>query len=363
MNIDEEFTINAFREKFIFFLDFCVKYLNESEIKKFINMVNIKKNKISYEKMIARIVKNVKMQELLYEMSQENFTDEIINKIMSDSENVKSLNIIPNFNVGEILLNIGYDMRMICNAYILDICKCAIVISMAPSENEQVQNSFLALKKAYVNNKGEFTTDTLVDATPIQVKSIQETMIEFLSNKDVNFNESFKSMNPEGILDASDKLKETLQGDKFKNNSETAGFLSSTLDDVKEKLVNLSTSGQMGNVEYLDQLQSIGKETALNMAKKLGNKNVDPIELINDTQKLAKEIMPNSNLDLYFNMIRKNILGKINTNNGTNGTNGEINMDQLDIGQLNMDQLNNMNLEQMFKLTNKLTKSQKKKYD
>ena len=135
-------------------------------------------------------------------------------------------------------------------------------------DDKEMEDTFKALRNSSLKNDGKFTIDSVMDITPVKPKSVPEMVLELMANKNVNLNDTFKNMDEQGVNDASDKLKETLNSDKFKNSEETANFLSTALDGVKEKLLNV-TNKDMSNVECFDQIQNIGQEMSAEMIKNM----------------------------------------------------------------------------------------------
>lgn len=341
MDCVEKISVDDFKKLFCDFLMFCIDNIElESEMKEKLKKIQSKSSKIAYEKIIEKIIANIKLQELLMEIALNEFETKYINTIMEDPQHFKELNIIPDLNIGEILINLDHSNRQMCYSLTLNLCKCGILISMNPNNDKDMEETFNALKNSTLKSNGEFTIDSFVNTTQVETQSVPEMILKFLSNKNVDLNETFQNMDEKGVNDASDKLKDTLNSDKFKDSAETANFLATALDGVKDKLLNV-TNKDMTNVECFDQIQNIGQEMSEKMMENMGNKNIDPNALLDNTKKLAQEIMPDANIAPYFNMINKMLSSHMH--GGADG-------------QQNVTDLKNLDLNQIVKLT----KSQKK---
>ena len=350
MNCDEKISVDDFQNLFCDYLEFCIDKMEECEEKNKIKNIQSKVSKISYHKIIKKMIENVKLQELLMNIAEKDFEIEYINSVLESKDNYKSLNVVPDLNVGIILVNLKQTDRLMCYSLTINLYKCAILISMNPNEDKEMEEIFNALRKTSLNNDGKFTIDSVIDTTPVKPKSVPEMVLDLMSNKNVNLNDTFKNMDEKGVNDASNKLKETLNSDKFKNSTETANFLSTALDGVKDKLLNI-TNKDMTNVECFDQIQNIGQEMSIEMIKNMEGKQIDPKRLLSDTQKLAKEIMPDSNIDKYFNMINKMLLSNMN---------GEQTTQKPNLENLNLDQLVKLTKSQKKNMTKKQIKEAKK---
>jgi hypothetical protein len=335
MNCVEQISIDDFKIIFCDYLSFCGEKVTCVEVVEKVKKIQSKIDKIAYDKIIKKIIENVKLQELMVLIAENNFEDEYIKTLYINSENTKSFYVVPEINVAEMLINLNESDKQIYYSLTLNLCKCAILISMNPNGDMEIEETFNVLKNSSLNDKGEFTINSVVDGTPIKKESMQQYLLRTLTGKNVNINETFSDINEEKVNEAANVMHNALDGDKFKENSQTKNFLTETLGNVQNELLNFEKK-DMSDVDCFDEIQNIGAKVSEKLLKNKNIKNMDPDQLIADTQKLAQEIMPGMNIMPMFEMIKKMSGNKMN-------------------GKAPID-LENIDLSQMLKLT----KSQKK---
>jgi hypothetical protein len=318
------------------FVSLSLQKVNNKDTKKDLEKITSILSKLDFEKVIKKVAVNSKLQENLMFLANNNFSDEILNKLLEKNE--KCWTLMPALNVDKIFLSLSVSDRQELykelNALHISAFTYTKVIESINSSN--VSDSFNPFETVG-NVVDNMDIKTLYDGVEVKNLSAYEMLMETIVNQQMNDKMSnyMDNIQEDDVNSAAHKLNDVLHSDTFKGTKQTGNILSEMLDNIKHEVIDMKnkpqdqTSGKKG----VEQLLGIAQKVAKDMMHTIKDKNVNVLDLWDATSNLAQSTTNSDALKYVDLLIRSNIEKGLNqqaaapetetTTNTTNETESE----------------------------------------
>jgi hypothetical protein len=310
---------DKFTNLFNSILNLSIQKVNNKECRKDLEKISSIVSKLDFEKVIKKVAVNTKLQENLMFLANNNFSDEILNKLIE--KNDKCWTLMPAFNIDKIFLSLSINDRQelykdINALHISAYTYTKVLESINSSNTTDGFNPFETVGNV-VNN---MDIKTLYDGVEIKNLSAYEMLMESIVNQQMNDKMSnyMENIKEDDVNTAAHKLNDVLQSDSFKGTKQTGNILSEMLDNIKHEVIDMKhkpqeqTSGKKG----VEQLLGIAQKVAKDMMHTIKDKNVNVMDLWDATSNLAQTTTNSDALKYVDLLIRSNIQKGLDSQNG-----------------------------------------------
>jgi hypothetical protein len=317
-----------FFEKFVnlfnSFVSLSLQKVNNKECKKDLEKLASIIAKLDFEKIIKKVATNSKLQENLMYLSNNNFSDEILNKLLEKNE--KCWTLMPALNVDKIFLSLSVSDRQelykeLNALHISAFTYSKVIESINSSNTADGFNPFETVGNATDN----MDIKTLYDGVEVKNLSAYEMLMETIVNQQMNDKMSnyMENIKEDDVHSAAHKLNDVLHSETFKGTKQTGNILSEMLDNIKHEVIDMKhkpqeqTSGKKG----VEQLLGIAQKVAKDMMHTIKDKNVNVMDLWDATSNLAQTTTNSDALKYVDLLIRSNIEKGLNPQQTTDTSN------------------------------------------
>lgn len=306
------------------FVSLSLQKVNNKECKKDLEKLESIISKLDFEKVIKKVAVNSKLQESLMFLSNNNFSDEVLNKLLE--KNDKCWTLMPALNVDKIFLSLSVSDRQelykeLNALHISAFTYTKVIESITSSNTADGFNPFETVGNATDN----MDIKTLYDGVEVKNLSAYEMLMETIVNQQMNdkMGNYMENIKEDDVHSAAHKLNDVLNSETFKGTKQTGNILSEMLDNIKHEVIDMKhkpqdqTSGKKG----VEQLLGIAQKVAKDMMHTIKDKNVNVMDLWDATSNLAQTTTNSDALKYVDLLIRSNIEKGLNPQQTTNTDN------------------------------------------
>ena len=306
------------------FVSLSLQKVNNKECKKDLEKLASIVSKLDFEKVIKKVAANSKLQESLMFLSNNNFSDEVLNKLLE--KNDKCWTLMPALNVDKIFLSLSVSDRQelykeLNALHISAFTYTKVIESITSSNTADGFNPFETVGNATDN----MDIKTLYDGVDVKNLSAYEMLMETIVNQQMNdkMGNYMENIKEDEVHSAAHKLNDVLHSETFKGTKQTGNILSEMLDNIKHEVIDMKhkpqdqTSGKKG----VEQLLGIAQKVAKDMMHTIKDKNVNVMDLWDATSNLAQTTTNSDALKYVDLLIRSNIEKGLNPQQTTNTDN------------------------------------------
>jgi hypothetical protein len=302
-------------------VNLSLEKVNNKDVKKDLEKIASIVSKLDFEKVIKKVAANSKLQENLMFLSNNNFSNEVLNKLLE--KNDKCWSLMPALNIDKIFLSLSINDRQELykdlNALHISAFTYTKVIesinSINTSDTSDVFNPFETVGNVVDN----MDIKTLYEGVEVKNLSAYEMLMETIVNQQMNDKMSnyMDNIKEDDVNSAAHKLNDVLQSEDFKGTKQTGNILSEMLDNIKHEVIDMKnkpqeqTSGKKG----VEQLLGIAQKVAKDMMHTIKDKNVNVLDLWDATSNLAQSTTNSDALKYVDLLIRSNIEKGLNQQN------------------------------------------------
>jgi len=308
------------------FVSLSLQKVNNKDCKKDLEKLVSIISKLDFEKVIKKVAANSKLQENLMFLSNNNFSDEILNKLLEKNE--KCWSLMPALNVDKIFLSLSVSDRQelykeLNALHISAFTYTKVIESINTSNTTDGFNPFETVGNAVDN----MDIKTLYDGVEVKNLSAYEMLMETIVNQQMNdkMGSYMENIKEDDVHSAAHKLNDVLHSETFKGTKQTGNILSEMLDNIKHEVIDMKhkpqeqTSGKKG----VEQLLGIAQKVAKDMMHTIKDKNVNVMDLWDATSNLAQTTTNSDALKYVDLLIRSNIEKGLNPQQATDTANTE----------------------------------------
>ncbi len=298
--------INLFQS----FINSCANKVNNSNVKSDLEKIISIFSKLDYEKIIKKVSTNNTLQENLMYLSNNDFSNEVLEKLLSKNE--KCWLLMPSLHIDKIFqsltVNDRKELYKELNAmHISAFTYTKVIESINTSNSSDNFNPFETVGNVIEN----MDVKTLYDGVQVKNLSAYEMLMESIVNQQMsdkmsNYMENIKE---DDVNSAANKLNNVLNSESFKGNKQTSSILTEMLENIKNEVIDLKhkpqdqTDGKKG----VEQLLGIAQKVAKDMMHTIKDKNVNVMDLWDATSNLAQSTTNSDALKYVDILIRSNI--------------------------------------------------------
>ena len=306
------------------FVSLSLQKVNNKECKKDLEKLESIVSKLDFEKVIKKVAANSKLQESLMFLSNNNFSDEVLNKLLE--KNDKCWTLMPALNIDKIFLSLSVSDRQelykeLNALHISAFTYTKVIESITSSNTADGFNPFETVGNATDN----MDIKTLYDGVEVKNLSAYEMLMETIVNQQMNdkMGNYMENIKEDDVHSAAHKLNDVLHSETFKGTKQTGNILSEMLDNIKHEVIDMKhkpqdqTSGKKG----VEQLLGIAQKVAKDMMHTIKDKNVNVMDLWDATSNLAQTTTNSDALKYVDLLIRSNIEKGLNPQQTTNTDN------------------------------------------
>jgi hypothetical protein len=306
------------------FVSLSLQKVNNKECKKDLEKLESIVSKLDFEKVIKKVAVNSKLQESLMFLSNNNFSDEVLNKLLE--KNDKCWTLMPALNIDKIFLSLSVSDRQelykeLNALHISAFTYTKVIESITSSNTADGFNPFETVGNATDN----MDIKTLYDGVEVKNLSAYEMLMETIVNQQMNdkMGNYMENIKEDDVHSAAHKLNDVLHSETFKGTKQTGNILSEMLDNIKHEVIDMKhkpqdqTSGKKG----VEQLLGIAQKVAKDMMHTIKDKNVNVMDLWDATSNLAQTTTNSDALKYVDLLIRSNIEKGLNPQQTTNTDN------------------------------------------
>lgn len=302
------------------FVSLSLQKVNNKDCKKDLEKLSSIVSKLDFEKVIKKVAANTKLQESLMFLSNNNFSDEILNKLLEKNE--KCWTLMPALNIDKIFLSLSVSDRQelykeLNALHISAFTYTKVIESINSSNTNDGFNPFETVGNVVDN----MDIKTLYDGVEVKNLSAYEMLMETIVNQQMNdkMGNYMENIKEDDVHSAAHKLNDVLHSETFKGTKQTGNILSEMLDNIKHEVIDMKhkpqeqTSGKQG----VEQLLGIAQKVAKDMMHTIKDKNVNVMDLWDATSNLAQTTTNSDALKYVDLLIRSNIEKGLNPLQGT----------------------------------------------
>jgi hypothetical protein len=306
------------------FVSLSLQKVNNKECQKDLEKLSSIIAKLDFEKIIKKVAANSKLQESLMFLSNNNFSDEVLNKLLEKNE--KCWTLMPALNVDKIFLSLSVSDRQelykeLNALHISAFTYTKVIESINSSNTVDGFNPF----ETVGNVTNNMDIKTLYDGVEVKNLSAYEMLMETIVNQQMNdkMGNYMENIKEDEVHSAAHKLNDVLHSETFKGTKQTGNILSEMLDNIKHEVIDMKhkpqeqTSGKKG----VEQLLGIAQKVAKDMMHTIKDKNVNVMDLWDATSNLAQTTTNSDALKYVDLLIRSNIEKGLNPQQATDTTN------------------------------------------
>jgi hypothetical protein len=306
------------------FVSLSLQKVNNKDCKKDLEKLVSIVSKLDFEKVIKKVAANSKLQENLMFLSNNNFSDEVLHKLLEKNE--KCWALMPALNVDKIFLSLSIEDRQelykeLNALHISAFTYTKVMESINSSNTADGFNPFETVGNATDN----MDIKTLYEGVEVKNLSAYEMLMETIVNQQMNdkMGNYMENIKEDDVHSAAHKLNDVLHSETFKGTKQTGNILSEMLDNIKHEVIDMKhkpqeqTSGKKG----VEQLLGIAQKVAKDMMHTIKDKNVNVMDLWDATSNLAQTTTNSDALKYVDLLIRSNIEKGLNPQQATDITN------------------------------------------
>jgi hypothetical protein len=302
------------------FVSLSLQKVNNKDTRKDLEKITSILSKLDFEKVIKKVASNSKLQENLMFLANNNYSDEILNKLLEKNE--KCWTLLPALNVDKIFLFTSIEDRKelykeLNALHISAFTYTKVIESINSSNTADGFNPF----ETVGNVTDNMDIKTLYDGVEVKNLSAYEMLMETIVNQQMNDKMSnyMDNIKEDDVNSAAHKLNDVLHSESFKGTRQTGTILSEMLDNIKHEVIDMKnkpqeqTNGKKG----VEQLLGIAQKVAKDMMHTIKDKNVNVMDLWDATSNLAQTTTNSDALKYVDLLIRSNIQKGLDQNGGT----------------------------------------------
>ena len=304
-------------------VNLSLEKVNNKDVKKDLEKIASIVSKLDFEKVIKKVAANSKLQENLMFLSNNNFSNEVLNKLLEKNE--KCWSLMPALNIDKIFLSLSINDRQelykdLNALHISAFTYTKVIESINTSNTNDGFNPFETVGNVVDN----MDIKTLYEGVEVKNLSAYEMLMESIVNQQMNdkMTNYMENIKEDDVNSAAHKLNDVLHSDDFKGTKQTGNILSEMLDNIKHEVIDMKnkpqeqTSGKKG----VEQLLGIAQKVAKDMMHTIKDKNVNVLDLWDATSNLAQSTTNSDALKYVDLLIRSNIEKGLNQPNPTTMT-------------------------------------------
>jgi hypothetical protein len=304
-------------------VNLSLEKVNNKDVKKDLEKIASIVSKLDFEKVIKKVAANSKLQENLMFLSNNNFSNEVLNKLLEKNE--KCWSLMPALNIDKIFLSLSMSDRQelykdLNALHISAFTYTKVIESINTSNASDGFNPFETVGNVVDN----MDIKTLYEGVEVKNLSAYEMLMETIVNQQMNDKMSnyMENIKEDDVNSAAHKLNDVLHSEDFKGTKQTGNILSEMLDNIKHEVIDMKnkpqeqTSGKKG----VEQLLGIAQKVAKDMMHTIKDKNVNVLDLWDATSNLAQSTTNSDALKYVDLLIRSNIEKGLNQQNPTTMT-------------------------------------------
>jgi len=302
------------------FVSLSLQKVNNKDTRKDLEKITSILSKLDFEKVIKKVSSNSKLQENLMFLANNNYSDEVLNKLLE--KNDKCWTLLPALNIDKIFLFSSIEDRKelykeLNALHISAFTYTKVIESINSSNTADGFNPF----ETVGNVTDNMDIKTLYDGVEVKNLSAYEMLMETIVNQQMNDKMSnyMDNIKEDDVNTAAHKLNDVLHSDTFKGTQQTGTILSEMLDNIKHEVIDMKnkpqeqTNGKKG----VEQLLGIAQKVAKDMMHTIKDKNVNVMDLWDATSNLAQTTTNSDALKYVDLLIRSNIQKGLDQNGGT----------------------------------------------
>jgi len=299
-------------------VNLSLEKVNNKDVKKDLEKIASIVSKLDFEKVIKKVAANSKLQENLMYLSNNNFSNEVLNKLLDKNE--KCWTLMPALNIDKIFLSLSISDRQelykdLNALHISAFTYTKVIESINTSNTSDGFNPFETVGNVVDN----MDIKTLYEGVEVKNLSAYEMLMETIVNQQMNDKMSnyMENIKEDDVNSAAHKLNDVLHSEDFKGTKQTGNILSEMLDSIKHEVIDMKnkpqeqTSGKKG----VEQLLGIAQKVAKDMMHTIKDKNVNVLDLWDATSNLAQSTTNSDALKYVDLLIRSNIEKGLNQQN------------------------------------------------
>jgi hypothetical protein len=305
-------------------INVSLEKVNNNDVKKDLEKIASIVSKLDFEKVIKKVAANSKLQENLMYLSNNNFSNEVLNKLLEKNE--KCWSLMPALNIDKIFLSLSINDRQELykdlNALHISAFTYTKVIESINSINTSNTSDVFNPFESVGNVVDNMDIKTLYEGVEVKNLSAYEMLMETIINQQMNDKMSnyMDNIQEDDVNSAAHKLNDVLHSEDFKGTKQTGNILSEMLDSIKHEVIDMKnkpqeqTSGKKG----VEQLLGIAQKVAKDMMHTIKDKNVNVLDLWDATSNLAQSTTNSDALKYVDLLIRSNIEKGLNQQQNPN---------------------------------------------
>ena len=305
-------------------VNLSLEKVNNKDVKKDLEKIASIVLKLDFEKVIKKVAANSKLQENLMFLSNNNFSNEVLNKLLE--KNDKCWSLMPALNIDKIFLSLSINDRQELykdlNALHISAFTYTKVIESINSINTSNTSDVFNPFETVGNVVDNMDIKTLYEGVEVKNLSAYEMLMETIINQQMNDKMSnyMDNIQEDDVNSAAHKLNDVLHSEDFKGTKQTGNILSEMLDSIKHEVIDMKnkpqeqTSGKKG----VEQLLGIAQKVAKDMMHTIKDKNVNVLDLWDATSNLAQSTTNSDALKYVDLLIRSNIEKGLNQQQNPN---------------------------------------------
>jgi hypothetical protein len=305
-------------------INLSLEKVNNNDVKKDLEKIASIVSKLDFEKVIKKVAANSKLQENLMYLSNNNFSNEVLNKLLEKNE--KCWSLMPALNIDKIFLSLSINDRQELykdlNALHISAFTYTKVIESINSINTSNTSDVFNPFESVGNVVDNMDIKTLYEGVEVKNLSAYEMLMETIINQQMNDKMSnyMDNIQEDDVNSAAHKLNDVLHSEDFKGTKQTGNILSEMLDSIKHEVIDMKnkpqeqTSGKKG----VEQLLGIAQKVAKDMMHTIKDKNVNVLDLWDATSNLAQSTTNSDALKYVDLLIRSNIEKGLNQQQNPN---------------------------------------------